>query len=50
MAIADRYQKLGGTFRYNTRVTRIQTRDNRAIGVRCEDGTVIPASTVISSC
>jgi phytoene dehydrogenase-like protein len=48
MAIAARYEKLGGAFRYNTRVTRIQTRDNRAIGVQCEDGAVIPASTVIS--
>ena len=48
MAIADRYQKLGGVFRYNARVTRIHTRDNRAIGVQCEDGASLPASMVIS--
>ena len=48
MAIADRYQKLGGVFRYNAKVTRILTRDDRAIGVQCSDGTAIPASTVIS--
>jgi phytoene dehydrogenase-like protein len=48
MAIADRYQKLGGIFRYNAKVTRILTRDHRAIGVQCADGTALPASTVIS--
>ena len=48
MGIADRYRKLGGTFRYNAKVTRIHTRDNRAIGVQCEDGASIPASTVVS--
>src|SRR5215469_922632 len=48
MAIADRYQKLGGVFRYNTKVTGIKTENNRATGVQCEDGTFIPARTVIS--
>ena len=48
MAIADRYQKLGGVFRYNTKATRILTRDDRAMGVQCEDGTALPASTVVS--
>jgi phytoene dehydrogenase-like protein len=48
MAIADRYQKLGGVFRYNTKVTGIKTENNRATGVECEDGTPIPARTVIS--
>ncbi len=48
MAIADRYQKLGGLFRYNTKVTGIKIENNRATGVQCEDGTAIPASTVIS--
>jgi phytoene dehydrogenase-like protein len=48
MAIADRYQRLGGVFRYNTKVTRIPTENNCPQGVECEDGTMIPASTVIS--
>ncbi|HUC83835.1 MAG TPA: NAD(P)/FAD-dependent oxidoreductase [Candidatus Acidoferrales bacterium] len=48
MAIADRYQKLGGIFRYNTNVTGINVENNRACGVECEDGATIPASTVIS--
>lgn len=48
MAMARRYQKLGGVFRYNAKVTRIHTRDHRAVGVQCEDGAVLPASIVIS--
>ena len=48
MAIADRYQKLGGVFRYNTKVTGISVANNRACGVECEDGANIPALTVIS--
>ncbi len=48
MAMADRYQRLGGVFRYGTKVTRINTENNRACGVECEDGTTISASTVVS--
>jgi phytoene dehydrogenase-like protein len=48
MAIADRYQRLGGVFRYNTKVTGIKTENNHAVGVECEDGTTLPASTVVS--
>ncbi|HXC36423.1 MAG TPA: NAD(P)/FAD-dependent oxidoreductase [Candidatus Acidoferrales bacterium] len=48
MAIAERYQRLGGVFRYNRKVKRIQVENNRACGVECEDGTFTPASTVIS--
>jgi phytoene dehydrogenase-like protein len=48
MAIADRYRRLGGVFRYNTKVTRIQVENDRACAVECEDGTFIPAATVIS--
>jgi phytoene dehydrogenase-like protein len=48
MAIAGRYQKLGGVFRYNAKVTSIKIENNRAAGVQCEDGTAIPASTVVS--
>jgi phytoene dehydrogenase-like protein len=48
MSIADRYERLGGVFRYHTKVTRIQTENNRATGVECEDGTTLPAATVVS--
>jgi phytoene dehydrogenase-like protein len=48
MGIADRYQKLGGVFRYNTKATRILTHDHKATGVQCEDGVTLPASYVIS--
>jgi phytoene dehydrogenase-like protein len=48
MAIADRYARLGGTVRYRTRVTSVKVEHGRAIGVQCADGTVVPASTVVS--
>jgi len=48
MAIADRYARLGGTVRYNTRVTSVKVENNRATGVECADGAVIPAATVVS--
>jgi len=48
MAVADRYQRLGGVFRYNAKVTRIHVEGGRACGVECEDGTYTPAPTVIS--
>ena len=48
MAIADRYARLGGTVRYQARVASVIVENNRATGVRCDDGTVVPASTVIS--
>ena len=48
MAIANRYTRLGGTLRYQTRVTSIKVEDNRAIGVECANGMSIPASTVVS--
>ncbi len=48
MAIADRYTRLGGTARYKTRVTSIKVENNRAVGVECADGTVVPASIVVS--
>lgn len=48
MAIAARYQRLGGVFRYNTKVTRIRVENDHACGVECEDGTFTPATTVIS--
>lgn len=48
MAIADRYLKLGGAVRYKTKVTGIRVENGRATGVQCEDGTFLPAATVIS--
>lgn len=48
MAIADRYTRLGGTVRYNAKVTSIKVEDNRASGVECSDGSVVPAVTVVS--
>jgi phytoene dehydrogenase-like protein len=48
-SIADRYTRLGGTFRYNTRVQSIHVQKNRATGVICSDGKFIPASAVVSA-
>lgn len=48
ISIAERYERLGGVFRFGAKVTAIQTQNNRAVGVQCEDGTAIPAATVIS--
>jgi phytoene dehydrogenase-like protein len=47
-AIADRYARLGGIVRYNTRVASVRVENNRASGVKCADGTVVPAATVVS--
>jgi len=47
-AIADRYARLGGVFRYNTRVISVRVEDDRATGVNCADGTMVPASAVVS--
>ena len=48
MAIADRYTRLGGTVRYKARVASVIVENSRATGVRLDDGTVVPASTVVS--
>jgi phytoene dehydrogenase-like protein len=48
MAIADRYARLGGTIRYKAKATSVVVENNRATGVRCEDGMVISASMVVS--
>ena len=48
MAIADRYTRLGGTIRYRSKVTSVIVEDDRAVGVKCEDGAVVPAATVVS--
>jgi len=48
MAIADRYKKLGGNLRLNTRVSSVTVENDRATGVQCSDGAAVPATTVIS--
>lgn len=48
MSLADRYQKLGGTLRLNTRVTSVKVENNCATGVVCMDGNFVPAATVVS--
>ena len=48
MAIADRYARLGGAVRYKARVTSVKVEHGRATGVQCDDGMVVPASTVVS--
>jgi phytoene dehydrogenase-like protein len=47
--MADKYESLGGKFRYGSRVTRIIVENNRAAGVILEDGTVIKSDYVISA-
>ena len=47
-AIADRYGRLGGVIRYNTRVVSVRVENNHATGVNCADGTIVPASIVVS--
>jgi len=48
MAIADRYRRLGGGLRLNTRVTSVQVEQNQAVGVHCAKGPFVPATTVVS--
>jgi phytoene dehydrogenase-like protein len=47
-AIARRYTGLGGLIHYNTHAASIAVENGRATSVRCADGTVFPAATVIS--
>ena len=46
--IAARYARLGGVIRFNTPVASVIVENGRATGVRCADGTSIPANTVVS--
>jgi phytoene dehydrogenase-like protein len=48
MAIADRYQRLGGTLRLNTPVATIRVADRRATGVESVRGAFTPAAVVVS--
>jgi phytoene dehydrogenase-like protein len=46
---ADRYEQLGGTIQYRSRVNRITTEGNRAVGVELEDGSSHRADVIISA-
>lgn len=46
--IADRYTRLGGVIRCNTRVVSIRVENDCATGVSCSNGTLISASAVVS--
>jgi phytoene dehydrogenase-like protein len=48
-AMAERYVSLGGSLMYNSRVEKILTENNRAVGVRLTDGTEFRAKRVISA-
>jgi phytoene dehydrogenase-like protein len=48
MAIAERYRRLGGELRLNTRVTSVEVRQERAVGVHCAKGAFVPAKIVVS--
>jgi len=45
--IAERFEELGGTIRYKTRVKDIVIENNRAVGVELEDGTIETADIVV---
>ena len=47
-AIARRYTKLGGMIHYDTSAEEISIEQDRATAVRCSNGKVFPAGTVIS--
>ena len=47
-ALSQRYLRLGGKLRCGVEAAAVQVEDHRATGVRCADGTTVPASTVIS--
>lgn len=49
LAVAKRYEDLGGEILYNTRVQKILVQDNRGVGVRLEDGTEQRADIIISA-
>ena len=46
--VAARYERLGGVFRFNAPVASVVVENDRATGVRRADGTLVPATTVVS--
>jgi phytoene dehydrogenase-like protein len=49
LAVAKRYRSLGGEIHFNTRVSKILIENNRAVGIRLEDGREERADVVISA-
>ncbi|MBK7937169.1 MAG: NAD(P)/FAD-dependent oxidoreductase [Lewinellaceae bacterium] len=47
--IADRYQQLGGTFRYRSRVQKILVENGRAAGLQLDGGETVRGDYVISA-
>ena len=48
-AIENRFLKLGGEVKYQTRVTKVLTQAGQAVGVRLQDGTELQADHTISA-
>ncbi len=48
-ALESRYSSLGGTINYNKKVEKILTENNKANGIRLDDGTEFHASRVVSA-
>lgn len=48
--LADRYKLLGGQIHFKSRVDQIIVADDRAVGIRLEDGTEQRGDIVISAC
>jgi phytoene dehydrogenase-like protein len=48
-ALEGRFLSLGGRIRYSSKVQEILVEDDRAAGVRLEDGTRVPADIVLSA-
>jgi phytoene dehydrogenase-like protein len=45
--IAERFEKLGGKFRYKTRVTDVIVEKKKAVGIQLEDGSIEKADIVV---
>ena len=50
MRMAERYKSLGGVFSGRSRVEKILTEGNRAVGVRMSDGSIKYADYVVGAC
>lgn len=48
-AIARRYEQLGGTIQYKAKVRQILVQDDRAVGVRLDDGSEQYADVIVSA-
>lgn len=47
--LLNRYNALGGQIKYNTNVVKIETENNRAVGVKCSDGNTYNADITVSA-